>query len=515
MPRRPVPVEAYPVRTAKLTVPPVADVQAALTDVLRENYAEASVDIVDCPDLRAWGLCQAGLSLDAKNVLVDVGGEPFNHDPFYNQTVKFSMDKVAEAAGFAGAKILAAGACAAEVIDGHWGEMTATLDLKTGENKSKSATVRPDRSSCQQDYPSLLHGGLCNLHLSDGASGKVFRIRIKGRKGDQISLPQTLRKGLAKFPECGLGGVFKVLNGKVKAHIQPDLCMCPEGYYDIGKMCCTKPFLRFYEGEESMGPDLVCISSMWSGDPTGGALHLRGSGEHTHFFSESQKDQTGHYHGDTTPEDIEYEGYFVLGTEIARVRDAVAEKLADREPMPTVAVLGAGALGAAVAALLHEGGVEVTLVDADAEHVQAVQQKGLQLGGVGSAKTVQVPATADAAAAGPVDVVLVCGPAEASACKGLCKETSVVVSLQRGLGHAEALQAALGDDKVLGGSTGMGAVLEAPGVVRVDTPAPVLIGEWQGGASQRCGRLAKVFADAGLPTWEETAIKAAIEQQAA
>jgi len=325
-----VPVESYPSRTEKLVQPPIEQVQAALLDALKANYAEASVDVVACPDLREWGLCQEGMSLDARNVLVDIGGEPFNHDPDYNQVVKFHMGKVADAVGFSLCKIMAAGACSAGAIDGHWGEMTATLDLKTGENKSKSATVLPDRSPLQQPYNSLMHGGLCNMHLSDGSPGQVLRIKCKARTGDQISLPQQLRKGLAQFGACGLGGCFKVLSGKVKAHIQPDLCMCPQGYYDIELMKCTKPFLQFYEGDTAMGPDLVCISSLWTEDPTGGELHLRGSGEHTHFFSETQVNHTGHYHGDSCdPSEIEYEGYFVVASEIARVRDAVAEKLAD------------------------------------------------------------------------------------------------------------------------------------------------------------------------------------------
>ena len=37
-------------------------------------------------------------------------------------------------------------------------------------------------------------------------------------------------------------------------------------------------FLRFFE---PVGPDLLCFSVLWTGDPTGGALDLRPSGEHT------------------------------------------------------------------------------------------------------------------------------------------------------------------------------------------------------------------------------------------
>ena len=78
-------------------------------------------------------------------------------------------------------------------------------------------------------------------------------------------------------------------------------------------------------------------------------MHLRPSGEHTHFFSLSGKNEAGHYHGDDPTfephEEIEYEGYFVCAEKIARVRDAYAEKLADNGEKPKVCVLRAGAMG--------------------------------------------------------------------------------------------------------------------------------------------------------------------------
>ena len=64
-----------------------------------------------------------------------------------------------------------------------------------------------------------------------------------------------------------------------------------------------KDFLKFYE---PIGPHFQCYSILWTGDPTGGKLNLRESGEHTHFHSYKGTQDAGHYHFDVTPEEIEY-----------------------------------------------------------------------------------------------------------------------------------------------------------------------------------------------------------------
>ena len=48
--------------------------------------------------------------LGGKGTLVDVGGEPFNHDPLYNSTVKFDMAKVCSSFGRGKVAMFGAGA---------------------------------------------------------------------------------------------------------------------------------------------------------------------------------------------------------------------------------------------------------------------------------------------------------------------------------------------------------------------------------------------------------------------
>ena len=87
-------------------------------------------------------------------------------------------------------------------------------------------------------------------------------------------------------------------------------------------MKCVKDFLQFYE---PVGPELQGYSILWTGDPSGGDLNLRESGEHTHFHSYTKDNIAGHYHFDVTPEEIEYEGYFNTAGEVYRVNNIYKE----------------------------------------------------------------------------------------------------------------------------------------------------------------------------------------------
>ena len=46
---------------------------------------------------------------------------------------------------------------------------------------------------------------------------------------------------------------------------------------------------------------------------------------------------------------------------------------------PSVVVVGAGGMGALFGAILQEGGLAVTLVDTNAEHVAAMKKNGLKI----------------------------------------------------------------------------------------------------------------------------------------
>ena len=159
--------------------------------------------------------------------------------------------------------------------------------------------------------------------------GDVLSIEVRKRIGPEPSLPQCIRSTLAPMVndrpdrEVAMGGVFVVLQGRVRAHVSPDFECIPFPYYDEDRNVVTRPdFLQFYDG---MGPDLFCMSVLWTGDPTGGALNLRPTGEHTHFFNTAGRAEAGHYHFDVDPESIHCRGYFQLAERVVRVADIYAQ----------------------------------------------------------------------------------------------------------------------------------------------------------------------------------------------
>merc|ERR1712093_440111 len=78
-----------------------------------------------------------------------------------------------------------------------------------------------------------------------------------------------------------------------------------------------------------------------------------------------------------------------------------------KEEKPTIAVLGAGAMGCLFGGLLSEGGLDVTFVDKWQEHVDTLNRDGLKLVGVGGERTLKVSATPDVKSLGTFDVVIV------------------------------------------------------------------------------------------------------------
>ena len=311
--------------SGKFTTPSLEDVKKALLIGLKENYGQVEVDVIDCPNLKDWGCPSEGISGNEK--IIDVGGEPYMHDKRFIGT-EFDYEEIAKKIGSEKSYALGAGSGAMSCLQGHCGELVINENFITAESKSVIARVGKNNECIVSKYTAKKHGGLSNIYYSDGKKGKVIEIKIKKRIGKQGSLSQAMRHALKKYlpvirnNHVALAGVFRILNGKIKSHVQPDYEDIKIKYYEPKQMKCTKDFLQFYE---PVGSELQCYSVLWTGDPTGGNLNLRESGEHTHFHSYNNKNDAGHYHFDVTPEEIQYEGYFNISREVHRVNNIYKE----------------------------------------------------------------------------------------------------------------------------------------------------------------------------------------------
>ena len=169
-----------------------------------------------------------------------------------------------------------------------------------------------------------------------------------------------------------------------------------------------------------------------------------------------------------------------------------------------VCVLGAGAMGSSIGGLLAEGGSEVYLIDTWAEHVDAINSRGLKLRVGASEKVVKVRAAADCWGIGPADLIIVLVKSfhtrEAIEMAGpIIGGTTVIMSLQNGLGNEEIIAEVVGRKQVLGGRTFAGGSLLAPGQVIASTMGkPTYIGELDGKTTERVTRIAGEFERAGL-----------------
>ena len=184
----------------------------------------------------------------------------------------------------------------------------ATVIHFSGEDdvRTKVAFVGADDGKCMlKDYSYKEFCLLCNLLASNGEVGKVLKINARKRTGEDNFTCCIRNAIISKYgSRCiGMGGVFLIKKGKAKLHVMPEFSKIPlESDKDV------ENWLKFYE----MSSPLVCLSVMVSHDP---GLDLRL--DHTHCFS--YHGEGGHYHYDTTPADVEYEGYFTVAEEIVRV----------------------------------------------------------------------------------------------------------------------------------------------------------------------------------------------------
>jgi 2-dehydropantoate 2-reductase len=169
-----------------------------------------------------------------------------------------------------------------------------------------------------------------------------------------------------------------------------------------------------------------------------------------------------------------------------------------------VCVLGAGAMGCSIGGLLADGGSEVYLVDTWAEHVHAINSRGLKLRVGSSERVVKVRAAADCRGIGPADLIIVLVKSfhtrEAIENAGpIIGDKTVIMSLQNGLGNEEIIGEVVGKKHVLGGRTFAGGSVLAPGhVVANTTGKPTYIGELDGAITERVTRIAEEFKRAGL-----------------
>lgn len=136
-----------------------------------------------------------------------------------------------------------------------------------------------------------------------------------------------------------------------------------------------------------------------------------------------------------------------------------------------IAVIGAGAMGCLYGAALHRAGAQVALVDVDRPHIDAINERGLELETRADTEFLPIPALLPEAVAEVADLLLIftktfqTDAAMAGVRAAIGPETQVL-SLQNGLGNDRRLAAHVSPARVLVGASTLPSDLIGPGRVR-------------------------------------------------
>src|SRR5437870_1893561 len=162
-----------------------------------------------------------------------------------------------------------------------------------------------------------------------------------------------------------------------------------------------------------------------------------------------------------------------------------------------IAVMGAGAVGCYYGGMLARAGHDVTLI-ARAQHVEAVQKRGLRMETKAFDTNVPVQASAEPSGARGAKLVLFSVKSTDTERAGAAlapyvEPEAVVLSLQNGVDNAERLAATLGRD-VVPAVVYVAVEMAGPGHVRHHGRSELLIGR-----SPASARIAAAFGAAGVP----------------
>jgi hypothetical protein len=297
----------WPIERVSLNPPPLEELTGLVQEALDQNFQNVSVTVTQCPDLREDPFNLAGSGLCGDPRIADVGGQG-NLAPVPQLDKIYSLMDVARAMELKDDQGFMLGAGAGPYRElGTNSELMPNISYKGDNvtNLTHYAKVQPNGQHICTKVDSEDCALMVNLFGSSGHSGPVLKILAANRTGG-LNFTNAIAEALKlKYGSrtVSMGGVFVIKRGKANIHVMPDFSAEP-----LKKREDVERWLKFYD----MDSPLVCLTVFHSYDP---GLDLRM--EHTHCFS--HHGDGGHYHFDTTPEDVEYEAYLNVAEFLYRI----------------------------------------------------------------------------------------------------------------------------------------------------------------------------------------------------
>jgi 2-dehydropantoate 2-reductase len=166
-----------------------------------------------------------------------------------------------------------------------------------------------------------------------------------------------------------------------------------------------------------------------------------------------------------------------------------------------IAILGAGAMGSLCGAFLAgQPENNVTLISTRKEHIEAINQRGLivKSNDAPDMSVKNLIAVTSPQNVGNQDLVIVSVKATATKeaigqALNLVGPSTVVLTLQNGLGNVEKLCQVLDPKQVMGGTNSYGSSVNAPGEIILAGRGEIVLGEMDGQKSERLIQLKSLF----------------------
>lgn len=168
-----------------------------------------------------------------------------------------------------------------------------------------------------------------------------------------------------------------------------------------------------------------------------------------------------------------------------------------------ITIVGAGAIGGVLGAHLARAGHAITFVDAAADHVAAINARGLTIEGQQETFTVRAPALGPAEVRGPLRMVFLAvktmhtEAATAQVAPHLAPD-GAIVSMQNGF-NEERIAAIVGAPRTIGAFVNFGADYQEPGRILFGGGGALVIGELDGRITDRVRGLVEALRTAFLP----------------
>lgn len=172
--------------------------------------------------------------------------------------------------------------------------------------------------------------------------------------------------------------------------------------------------------------------------------------------------------------------------------------------MSKIAIVGSGAMGSVYAGLMADVGHEVFAVTLWEDHAEAMAKSGIRVEGASGDRIARVTASTTTDGIGVVDLVIIATKshdveAAAHSALGLVGASTVVQTIQNGLGSPERVAPILGADRlVVGVVGGFGASVLAPGHVHHNGMEMVRFGAFDGVPTEQLEAAADIWRSAGF-----------------